>query len=111
MDPIHQNATEPTTGPTARAKAPKDRKMPKTEPFWSSFPYFETKVVRQVTVKAVAKSKLKLEMWANGTHYIKLNPIYLQIAYKIMPIYSRHVHWAMPTRANAGIRRYKLNTA
>ena len=30
---MHQNAIQPTTGPTARANAPKERKMPKTDPF------------------------------------------------------------------------------
>lgn len=45
---------EPAIGPRDLAKAPSDLNIPKTEPFWSSLPYLETKVVKQVTVKAVA---------------------------------------------------------
>lgn len=41
-------------GPTALAKAPIDRNIPSTVPFWSCFPYSEMSVVIQVTTNAVA---------------------------------------------------------
>lgn len=41
-------------GPIARASAPNDLKIPKTDPFWSKLPYFEMSVVMQVTTNAVA---------------------------------------------------------
>ena len=40
------------SGPTVRAKAPRDLKIPITVPFWSSPPWFETMVVRHGTIVA-----------------------------------------------------------
>lgn len=77
----------PTTGPRARAKAPSERNMPSTEPFWSSFPYLDTRVVRQVTAKAV------------------------EIANRVMPAYSIRLPSARPTTTKAGTIRYKLKMA
>lgn len=54
MDPISQNAVDDTIGPRALAKAPRDRKIPNTVPFWSKLPYFAVNVVMQVTQNAVA---------------------------------------------------------
>lgn len=44
-------------GPTARANAPSDLKIPITVPFWSCDPSFETKVVIHGTTIAVAVTK------------------------------------------------------
>lgn len=41
-------------GPTARANAPSDLKIPITVPFWSCDPSFETKVIIHGTTIAVA---------------------------------------------------------
>lgn len=54
MDPIDQNAVDDTIGPRALARAPRERKMPSTVPFWSKLPYLAVSVVMHVTQKAVA---------------------------------------------------------
>lgn len=46
---------EANIGPNALAKAPNERKIPKTIPFWSCLPYSDMSVVIQVTTNAVAK--------------------------------------------------------
>ena len=53
--PILQKRVEAQTGPKARANAPRERKIPKMVPFWLKLPYFEVRVVMQVTTNAVAK--------------------------------------------------------
>ena len=45
-------------GPTARAKAPSDLKIPITVPFWSCDPSFETRVIIHGTTIAVAAASL-----------------------------------------------------
>ena len=45
-------------GPTARAKAPSDLKIPITVPFWSCDPSFETRVIIHGTTIAVAAANL-----------------------------------------------------
>jgi len=47
-----------TMGPTARAKAPSDLKIPITVPFWSCDPSFETRVIIHGTTIAVAAASL-----------------------------------------------------
>ena len=47
---------EAKTGPSARASAPIDRKMPSTTPFWLVGPNIDAMVVRQGTVVAEAKA-------------------------------------------------------
>lgn len=42
-------------GPMALARAPIERNIPSTIPFWSCFPYSEMSVVMHVTTNAVAK--------------------------------------------------------
>lgn len=74
VEPIHQKAEgklllsnvqmydfcfhspiEANIGPSALAKAPNERKIPRTIPFWSCLPYSDISVVIQVTTNAVAK--------------------------------------------------------
>lgn len=54
VDPIDQKAVEDTMGPRARARAPRERKIPSTVPFWSKLPYLAVNVVMHVTQKEVA---------------------------------------------------------
>lgn len=44
-------------GPMDLAKAPRERKIPRTVPFWSSGPNLEASVVMQETTIAVARKK------------------------------------------------------
>lgn len=53
---VHQNIPMlANMGPTARANAPSDLKIPITVPFWSCDPSFETKVIIHGTTIAVAE--------------------------------------------------------
>lgn len=54
VDPNDQKIVDETIGPSARAKAPRERKIPNTVPFWSKLPYFDVSVVMHVTTNAVA---------------------------------------------------------
>lgn len=51
---------EATTGPQARANAPKERNIPVITPFWFSGPIRVTRVIIQVTTIAVAVNNMQL---------------------------------------------------
>lgn len=55
LDPTLQNAILATMGPTALARAPKDRKIPITVPFCCSVPCCDASVVIEGTTIAVAE--------------------------------------------------------
>jgi hypothetical protein len=53
---VHNIPILATMGPTARASAPSDLKIPITVPFWSCEPSFETRVIIHGTTIAVAET-------------------------------------------------------
>ena len=59
---------EDTTGPRALASAPRERKIPRTVPFWSELPYEEMRVVRQGTTVADAM-ETKQGVTTNSDNY------------------------------------------
>ena len=85
FEPITQKAVAATIGPKLRARAPRERKMPRTVPFWSLLPYFAVRVDNKDTTKAVAEDKIKF----NSHKTCQLTVIFkenLHIAKRAMPI-------------------------
>lgn len=76
-----QKAMLAMTGPTALARAPSDRNMPKTVPFCCAYPYIDAIVVMHDTTIAVARQKKRIILYKDFLPVLNIK-LYIGFKYK-----------------------------